>query len=115
MKFSDLSARCFGVCNILLWLFFLVATAKGQQGKPAVVDSYGKLPLSFEANQGQTDSRVNFLSRGDGYSLFLTRGEAVLALGKGIPNERRADQVSANSRTFAAKGAVLRMKLLGAK
>jgi hypothetical protein len=24
------------------------------------------VPLSFEANQGQTDSRVKFLSRGDG-------------------------------------------------
>ena len=30
------------------------------------------VPLSFEANQGQTDSQVKFLSRGDGYSLFLT-------------------------------------------
>ena len=29
------------------------------------------VPLSFEANQGQTDSQVKFLSHGDGYSLFL--------------------------------------------
>ena len=42
--------------------------------------SYGKLPLSFEANQGQTDSQVEFLSRGPGYALFLTRNEAVLSL-----------------------------------
>ncbi len=41
---------------------------------------YGKLPLSFEANQGQTDRRVKFLSRGQGYSLFLTPTEAVLSL-----------------------------------
>ncbi len=40
---------------------------------------YGKLPLSFEANRGQTDWRVKFLSRGHGYTLFLTPGEAVLA------------------------------------
>ncbi len=45
-----------------------------------VEESYGKLPLSFEANRGQTDERVNFLARGPGYSLFLTSGEAVLAL-----------------------------------
>ncbi len=45
--------------------------------KPAVL--YAKLPLSFEANQGQTDARVKFLSRGRGYSLFLTGDEAVLA------------------------------------
>ena len=36
--------------------------------------------MSFEANQGQTDSQVKFLSRGTGYTLFLTSSEAVLAL-----------------------------------
>jgi len=46
------------------------------------VESYGRLSLSFEANQGQTDRRVKFLSRGSGYSLFLTGNEAVLALKK---------------------------------
>jgi hypothetical protein len=42
--------------------------------------AYGQLPLSFEANQGQADSRVQFLSRGQGYALFLTSTEAVLSL-----------------------------------
>jgi len=51
-------------------------------GRPRAVESYSKLPLSFEANQGQTDRRVKFLSRGGGYSLFLTWNEAVLALRK---------------------------------
>jgi hypothetical protein len=45
-----------------------------------LVESYGKLPLSFEANQGQTDGQVKFVSRGRGYTLFLTGDEAVLAL-----------------------------------
>lgn len=45
-----------------------------------VSKAYGKLPLSFEANLGQTDARVKFLSRGSGYSLFLTSREAVLCL-----------------------------------
>lgn len=45
-----------------------------------VNESYGKLPLSFEANQGQVDSQVKFLSRGRGYSLSLTSTEAVLEL-----------------------------------
>jgi hypothetical protein len=48
-----------------------------------VSHAYGQLPLSFEANQGQTDAQVNFLSRGAGYSLFLTPGGAVLDLGGG--------------------------------
>ena len=41
---------------------------------------HGRLPLHFEANQGQTDEQVKFLSRGNGYTLFLTPTEAVLAL-----------------------------------
>ena len=110
MKFSDLFARRFGACNVLLWLFCIAGMAKAQQGKPAVAESYGKLPLSFEANQGQTDPHVMFLSRGSGYSLFLTRGEAVLALGKGIANQTSTDKTS----PIPAEGAVLQMKLLGA-
>ena len=38
------------------------------------------LSLSFEANQGQADSRVRFLARGRGYSLLLTDNEALLKL-----------------------------------
>ncbi|TMI08124.1 MAG: hypothetical protein E6H40_12735, partial [Betaproteobacteria bacterium] len=34
-----------------------------------VSQSYGKLPLHFEANQGQTHKDVRFLARGAGYSL----------------------------------------------
>src|SRR6202051_2171228 len=45
-----------------------------------ILDQYGKLPLSFEANHGQTDGRVKFLSRTGEYTLFLTGDEAVLAL-----------------------------------
>ena len=41
---------------------------------------YGQLPLSFEANRGQLDPQVDFQSRGSGYAVFLTRGEAVLLL-----------------------------------
>jgi hypothetical protein len=36
--------------------------------------AYGRLPLRFEANQGQADDRVAFLARGRTYSLFLTSG-----------------------------------------
>jgi len=45
--------------------------------------AYGQLSLSFGANQGQTDAQVNFLSRGSGYTFFLTPGGAVLDLQKG--------------------------------
>jgi hypothetical protein len=39
-----------------------------------------QVPLSFEVNQGQADPQVSFLSRGNGYGLFLTPNEAVLGL-----------------------------------
>jgi hypothetical protein len=45
-----------------------------------IAENYGKLPLSFEANHGQTDGRVKFLTRTGGYTLFLTGDEAVLAI-----------------------------------
>ena len=51
---------------------------------PAWADNYGNLPLSFEKNQGQTDARVQFLSRGHGHTLFLTSTEAVLASGHDV-------------------------------
>jgi hypothetical protein len=45
-------------------------------------ESYGKLPLQFEANRGQTHNDVRFLSRAAGYGLYLTSDEAVLVLSK---------------------------------
>ena len=53
---------------------------------PRLADPYGKLPLSFEINRGQTDSRVKFLSRGSG-SHILTGNEAVLVLKKAVQKE----------------------------
>ena len=38
--------------------------------------AYGRLPLSFESNVGQTDASVDFMARGKGYALFLTAGAA---------------------------------------
>ncbi len=53
---------------------------QGARSGPVVMASYGKLPLSFETNRGQTDTQVKFLSRGPGYTLFLTPTRAVLSL-----------------------------------
>jgi hypothetical protein len=55
------------------------ASQSDPQAQARILEGYGKLPLSFEANHGQTDARVKFLSRTAGYTLFLTRDEAVLA------------------------------------
>ena len=45
-----------------------------------LLSAYAKLPMTFESNQGQTAQQVKFVSRGPGYSLFLTPTEAVIAL-----------------------------------
>ena len=93
-------------------------------GKPEV--SYLRLPLSFEANQGQTDKRVNFLSRGRGYGLFLTRDEAVLELEKpsvvssplSVVGTKSSRGMSASQRTTdngrRTTNSVLRLKLVNA-
>ena len=62
-------------------------------------ESYGKLPLQFEANRGQTHKDVRFLSRGPGYGLYLTADEAVLVLSKPAADAKRV---------------ALRMSLVGA-
>ncbi len=79
----------------------------------AALPRNGKLPLAFEANHGQSDSRVDFLSRGSGYSLFLTPTKAVLA----FPSRDRkgAGASSSPSGPSLPEGrTVLRMKLVGA-
>ncbi|MEW5910605.1 MAG: hypothetical protein AB1659_12440, partial [Thermodesulfobacteriota bacterium] len=58
--------------------------------------AFGQLPLHFEANRGQFDDGVEYFSRGNGFSLFLTANEAVFAIQpsesnesfKGIPNAK---------------------------
>ncbi len=72
-----------------------------------IAEAYAKAPMSFEANQGQTDSRVKFLSGGDGYRLFLTPSAAVLAF-RSRPREQAASWPDRDR-----PGAVtLRMRLL---
>lgn len=46
----------------------------------AIAHKYGELPLSFVRNEGQTDPRARFISRGVDYDLFLTNTGAVLSL-----------------------------------
>jgi len=52
--------------------------------KPPMLAGFGQWPLRFEANLGQTDSQVKFISRGSGYTMYLTSTEVVLAFSKRI-------------------------------
>lgn len=79
-----------------------VDTSKSEpeSAKARLAKNFGKLPLSFEANQGESERQVKFLARGSGYTLFLTANAAVLNLGRAGQRSRPP--------------AVLRMKLVGA-
>src|SRR5262245_26513969 len=50
--------------------------------------TYGQVPLAFEANQGQADKKVKFLSHGSAYSLFLSSTEAVFQWQHGFRKEK---------------------------
>jgi len=65
---------------------------------------FGKLPLMFEPNVGQTDPRVRFIARGSNYGLFLTDQDVVLSL-------RRSQRVGESRKSGTS---VVRMKLAGA-
>lgn len=57
------------------------ATAHQRPPSPRqVLNTYAQLPLSFEPNLGQSAPAVKFLSRGQGYGLFLTPNQAILLL-----------------------------------
>ncbi|HEY0545995.1 MAG TPA: SBBP repeat-containing protein [Pyrinomonadaceae bacterium] len=77
------------------------SNASSRPDSSQVAEEFGKLPLSFEQNKGQTDKAVKFLARNPRYTLFLTDTEAVFALRKfeGAKRVRRQ---------------VLRMQLVGA-
>ena len=60
-----------------------------------------RFPITFEANQGQTDPDVEFLSRTAGYNLYLTTTEAEVRFRK-------------PGRDLTQSNAELRMRLIGA-
>lgn len=62
--------------------------------KTSALETFRKSPMSFEANEGQTDKRVRFISRGAGYTLFLTNDGAVMALQNAGPAQRSHESVA---------------------
>ena len=109
------------------WQTTAQSSGKSFEGtaKAHLIESYGKLPLSFEANQGQAGKHVKFLTRGPGYMLLLTEKEAMLSLSSRKPEtgdkKEETSELSFPTRPspMAADAAqvttsVLRMKLAGA-
>src|SRR5262249_46842968 len=79
----------------------------GKQTSPAAAVQFGKLPLSFEPNRGQTANEVQWLARGPEYTLYLAGPDAVLELNSVSHPAVRGRQTISSS--------AVRMNLLGAK
>jgi hypothetical protein len=106
----------------IVWTLLLTvaatACASAQSGATqlpsgaSVSANYGKLPLTFEANRGQVDAHVKFVSRGPGYSAFLTSDGMVLSL---RAKQGFASQSTASSASQTPpKKVTLQFRLLGA-
>lgn len=68
--------------------------------------NYGRLPLRFETNIGQSDARVRFLARTPGSSVFLTSAGATLALTRPV--------ALGGARALGSRSAVVGLGLVGA-
>lgn len=75
---------------------------------------YGKMPLLFEENKGQTDKAVKFVSRQSGYTLYLTETEAVVQLLTAADLQSRGKTERPKSDSEKTKSDVLRMRFAGA-
>jgi len=79
-------------------LFFFCISLLAVCPARAADRDYGKIPLNFEANLGQADQRVKFLSRGPGFGFFLTNEEAILQLVEPEPATVRMKLVGQSER-----------------
>jgi len=111
----------FGVMMIALMVPTTGTAGTPQQanpipGKSHVATTLLKTPLSFEANQGQTDESVNFIARGSGYTLFLTPTESVMVMQQRETAPQTADLADPLPMTepTSIKQSIVRMKLEGA-
>lgn len=119
-----------GSCRkVMVWLLLAVGLVVGARaGQTATFHTravrprtVAPLPLGFEANIGQVDSRVRYLARGPGYGLFFTADETVLTLSPRAGTQpdspgfgRDVSPRRAPAASDCTAPAVLRLRLLGA-
>ena len=116
MKFIKATTALF-LFFLLIYLFHLVFQVKfpgnetetsylnysSEKAQSQVDLKAFKMKMHFEPNLGQVDESVKFLSRGEGYTLFLTPNEAVLSL-----------QESRNSERTEKANSIVKMRFKGA-
>src|SRR5579871_6157143 len=108
-------------CAVLLSFsienFFVSSSPRNPSSSLKSDAIYGNLPLYFEPNQGQVDPQVKFISKGNGYTLFLTSKETILVLNRSNPDQHRSHlkRFLNHVQTLKSKApTVLRFKLVGA-
>ncbi|HEX3281567.1 MAG TPA: SBBP repeat-containing protein, partial [Pyrinomonadaceae bacterium] len=110
------------VCGVvvvsLCWSDFAThvnATRASATPQPGLLDRgqlsnlAAQLPLSFEQNMGQLDTRAKFSARGSDYTVFLTSTGALVEL-----RQNTSRNLKAHGRTKSASSSSLAMNLLGA-
>ncbi|HET6446419.1 MAG TPA: SBBP repeat-containing protein, partial [candidate division Zixibacteria bacterium] len=90
-----------------------------KQSKTAVMSSLIKSPLVFERNEGQTNPKVKFISRGRGSALALTSNQVLVLFHDSTPIVRADERLSRFDREDprrCERGAetLLRIEFLGA-
>lgn len=116
----DAEMRRTWIAFILLMGFVPVSQLQAKDAEPqtysSLAENFGKLPLSFEANNGQVDSSAKFLSRGNGYTLFLTSNETILSLRRGSfkEEEQKSGKVPVNEEYRQVASSVVRLKFIEA-
>ena len=72
------------------------------------------VPLYFEANQGQAPEEVDFLSRGNGYTIVLKNTEALITLQHPQEGTSVTDDSTPPQAGDATRRSIVRMQLVGA-
>src|ERR1700739_499462 len=89
-----------------------------QNAKFKQITAYGQLPMSFEPNVGQADNSIQFVARGEGYSLLLTPTgvQAILHAPPELLSGGQTQNGKQKARLARTPGqtASMRMNLLGA-
>ena len=101
----------------------VITPADSSPNRKQVSNACARLPLSFEANNGQADPKVKFLMRGEGFTFLLSPAEAIINLRGSTPSDvgLRDERLTGSLRTREtsqshirdARSAFLRMKLEG--
>ncbi|HKX83652.1 MAG TPA: SBBP repeat-containing protein [Pyrinomonadaceae bacterium] len=91
----------------------VTAESNGQPENVPLVADYARMPILFEHNRGQVDRDVRFISRVNGYTLYLTKDGATFAL-KIASGETPNTDGSSKFERKESMSEVLRMRFAGA-